>query len=58
MMFPMRAGVGYRQPFRFTGMGTEELHAIDREVTALLKQALKRPEDRNPRPPRYSLEIW
>lgn len=57
MLFPMRALTGYRQPFRFTGMGTEELHIIDREVTALIKQAAKRPGP-GLRPPRYNLETW
>jgi hypothetical protein len=59
MMFPMRAGAGYRQPFRFTSLGTEELHAVDREVTEILKQAAStRPVDRGLRAPRYYLETW
>lgn len=48
MMFPMRVAPGYRQPFRFTSLGTEELHAIDREVTGRLKQSLK-PQPADPR---------
>ena len=59
MMFPMRGGVGYLQPFRFTSMGTEELHAIDREVTALLKQSLtSKNSESGLRAPRYYLESW
>ena len=58
MMFPMRGGVSYRQPFRFTGMGTEQLHAIDREVSALIKQAIKKPGGAGLRAPRYYLETW
>lgn len=59
MMFPMTGAAGYLQPFRFTGLGQEELHAIDREVTALIKQSLKSgPGDRGFRPPRYNLETW
>ena len=59
MMFPMRALVGYRQPFRFTSMGQEELHALDREVTARIKQSLtSTPADPRLRPPRYNLETW
>ena len=46
MMFPMKCLSGYLQPFRFTSLGEEELHAIDREVTASIKQSLKaRPGD-------------
>ncbi len=41
MMFPMRGGYGYLQPFRFTIVSEEQLHALDREVTALLKQTTK-----------------
>jgi hypothetical protein len=59
VMFPMRGGVSYRQPFRFIGMGSEELHAIDREVTAVIKQSLKSsPADPRVRAPRYYLETW
>ena len=59
MMFPARAGASYRQPFRFTGMGEEELHAVDREVTALIKQSTKsRLGDPAVRAPRYYLESW
>jgi len=59
MMFPMRGGVGYLQPFRFTDMGAEELHAIDREVTTLLQQSLKsRNGESGLRAPRYYLESW
>jgi hypothetical protein len=59
MMFPMRGGVSYRQPFRFTGVGVEELHSIDREVTAVIKQTLKsKSGDPRLRAPRYYLETW
>ena len=60
MMFPMRGGVGYLQPFRFTGLGTEELHAIDREVTELIKQAPATKPVQGPivRSPRFFLESW
>jgi hypothetical protein len=59
MMFPMRAGISYRQPFRFTSLGEDELHALDREVTAVIKQSLKaRPGETSLRPPRYYLETW
>jgi hypothetical protein len=59
MMFPMRAGAGYRQPFRFTSLGTEELHAVDREVTEVLLQSTRASAaDRGLRAPRYYLETW
>lgn len=58
MMFPMRAGSGYRQPFRFTSLGTEDLHAVDREVTARLREAAGTSADRGLRAPRYYLETW
>lgn len=59
MMFPMTAAPGYLQPFRFIRLGEEELHAIDREVTALIKQSLRsRPSVAGLRAPRYYLESW
>ncbi len=60
MMFPMRGGVGYLQPFRFTSLGTEELHALDREVTELLKQSMtaKPGHSSGIRSPRFYLESW
>jgi hypothetical protein len=30
MMFPMRGGTAYLQPFRFITLGERELHAVDR----------------------------
>jgi len=58
MMFPMRVGRDYRQPFRFTSMGTDEVHAVDREVSELLQRSVT-PGRGDPglRPPRYDLEI-
>jgi hypothetical protein len=59
MMFPMRGGVGYLQPFRFTSLGEEELHAIDREVTGLLKQSgTSKSRELDLRAPRYYLDSW
>ena len=57
MMFPMRAPLSYRQPFRFISVGTEELHAVDREVTEWLKQSARRgPGDSGSGVARYDLE--
>lgn len=57
MMFPMRGGMGYLQPFRFTTLSEEELHAVDREVTVLLKQSMRaKAGDSALRAPRFYLE--
>ena len=59
MMFPMRGGTGYLQPFRFTRLGSEELHALDREVTELLKHSIgTKAGDSGLRAPRFYLESW
>jgi hypothetical protein len=59
MMFPMLGAMGYLQPFRFTSLGQEELHAINQEVTALLKQSpAAGSSDAGLRAPRYYLESW
>jgi len=59
VMFPMRGGVGYLQPFRFTSLSAEELHALDQEVTGLLKQSVtSKTGDSGVRAPRYYLESW
>jgi hypothetical protein len=59
MMFPMRREGSFLQPFRFTGMGEEELHALDREVTGLLQQSVRsKSGEPGLRAPRYYLETW
>jgi len=60
MMFPMRGGTGYLQPFRFTNIGAEELHALDREITELIKQSMtaKPGQASAVRSPRFYLESW
>jgi len=59
MMFPMRGGSGYLQPFRFTSLGSEALHAIDREVSELLKRAVSSKASEPPaRAPKYYLDSW
>jgi hypothetical protein len=59
MMFPVRVEPNYRQPFRFTSMGTEELHAVDREVNEWLKKPVP-PREGDPGlpAPRYHFETW
>lgn len=59
MMFPMRGGLGYLQPFRFIRLGEEELHALDREVTELLARApTPKTSELGLRAPRYYLDSW
>jgi hypothetical protein len=59
MMFPMRITTGCRQPFRFVSLGTEELHAVDRDVTEILKQSVTPGKgELGIRAPRYYLETW
>ena len=58
MMFPMLGAISYLQPFRFTNLGTNELQALDREVTAVLEQLAAKRVDSATRAPRYYLEQW
>jgi len=59
MMFPMRRDGAFLQPFRFTSVGAEELHALDREVTGLLQQSVRsKTGEAGLRAPRYYLETW
>lgn len=60
MMFPMRGGAGYLQPFRFTDLDTDVLHAIDREVSELIKQSIAAATKQGliVRSPRFRLESW
>jgi len=58
MMFPMPGAISYLQPFRFTNLGAEELHALDREVSAVLQQSATPKPENATRAPRYYLEQW
>jgi hypothetical protein len=58
MMFPMLGATSYLQPFRFTSLRSDQLHALDREVTAMLEQVAAKPADTGMRAPRYYLEQW
>jgi hypothetical protein len=40
MLFPMRGGLGFLQPFRITRMSGEELQTLDREITELRKPSM------------------
>ena len=58
LLFPMRGGMGYLQPFRFTQIGIAERKTIDAEVTALLKRSIadKFAQARGIRPARLYLD--
>jgi hypothetical protein len=58
MMFPIVEAKGYRQPFRFVSVGSEQLHLLHREVTELLKQPATGRLDARVRAPRYYLDSW
>jgi len=59
MLFPMRGGLGYLQPFRIVRLRVEESRTLEKEVLELLQQTLA-PSGlgRSPgaNPPRYLLE--
>lgn len=39
LLFPMRSGIGFLQPFRITRMSGEDLQLLDAEITKFRKQA-------------------
>jgi len=40
LMFPMRGGMGYLQPFRFTGFAAGARQTLEVQIAALLKHAI------------------
>lgn len=59
LLFPMRGGLGYMQPFRFTGFGHGVRQTLEVEIATMLRQmmAAARPSHRLPdRSPRFSLD--
>jgi hypothetical protein len=59
MMFPMRSGIGYLQPFRITRIRPDELARLDKEITQLRRHALAPAtpgHGQGFRPPHYYLE--
>ena len=58
MMFPMLGAVSYLQPFRFTNLGSNELHVLDQAVTTMLEHVTAKAVDSVPRAPRYQFEQW
>ncbi|HLZ41794.1 MAG TPA: hypothetical protein VKQ11_12580 [Candidatus Sulfotelmatobacter sp.] len=54
MLFPMRGGMGYLQPFRFTAFGAGVRQTLEMEIAALLKSSLplhSQVESLRPEPP-------
>ncbi len=61
LLFPMRGGMGYLQPFRFTSLGVKERQTLETEITEQLKQAVARERTahgRGFRPPHFYLESF
>ena len=59
MMFPMRGGMGYMQPFRFTRFRAGVRQTLDMEISSILKQraAAARPgQNLGSRAPRFFLD--
>lgn len=40
MLFPMRGGIGYMQPFRFTGFAAGARQTLEVQIATLLKQTV------------------
>jgi hypothetical protein len=61
MMFPMRGGANYLQPFRIVRISDENSRTLEAEVSEHLKRALapnKPGHSSNFRPPRFYLESF
>jgi hypothetical protein len=59
LLFPMRTMIGYLQPFRFTSIREEQLHILDREISALLqptRAASSAQANLGSNPPKFLLE--
>ena len=57
LLFPMRGGLSYMQPFRFTGFGSGVRPTLELEITKMLRQIMSatQPSRRLPdRSPRFS----
>ena len=50
MLFPMRSGIGYVQPFRFTTFAAGTRPTLEAEIASLLQQTL--PQSKPPSPAR------
>jgi hypothetical protein len=58
MMFPMRGGLGYLQPFRFTGFATGARQSLEVQIAALLKQGIGPSRALDFKSPRFLLDSF
>ncbi len=58
MLFPMRGGIGYLQPFRFTGFAPGARQTLEIQIAALLKQTLGPNRAVGPNAPRFLLDSF
>lgn len=61
LLFPMRGGLGYMQPFRFTGFGPGVRQTLEVEIAKMVRQmmAAAKPRQRlSDRSPRFSLDSF
>ena len=58
MLFPMRGGIGYMQPFRFTAFAAGARQTLEREIPSLLKQPLGAAHGLGIPPKRYFLDSF
>lgn len=59
LLFPMRGGLGYMQPFRFTGFGPGVRPTLEVEISNMLRQMMAAARPRlglGERTPRFSLD--
>jgi len=58
LLFPMRGGMGFMQPFRFTAFAAGTRQTLDREIAALLPQTVGPSRVVGSRPPDSLLESF
>ena len=58
MLFPMRGGLGYLQPFRFTGFATGTRQSLEVQIAALLKQGIGPNRALDVKSPRFLLDSF
>jgi len=58
LLFPMRGGMGFMQPFRFTAFAAGTRQTLDREIAALLPQTVGPSRVAGSRPPDSLLDSF
>jgi len=58
LLFPMRGGIGFMQPFRFTAFAAGTRQTLDREIAALLPQTVGPSHVLGSRPPDSLLDSF